>query len=232
MANRKFLVLYLVLPAVVVAQEPARTTVDRIVAERAAQTLLLESAMTDIRGSRDPDLIPFEWKMYWFLKSYGERAADLSNSLTSQEDLALKRAAESEESARTADNDFYVSSFVGYCAGVDTANAVAAAIDVLAELAAERQRSRYNALLANMSPTARAAVDGHLSAVAKGVSLLTGDNMKIATAAPELFKQHIRGACDAYIKGPPLPPSRSNSSMQTMQTTEDGPTAEVSVISE
>jgi hypothetical protein len=232
MSNRMFLVC-LALPGVVVAQVPDRTISQQSVAERAAQTLILESAASDIRGSREPDLVPFEWKMYWFLKTYEARADGLSGSLTFQEDLALKRAAQSEESARTADNDLYVSSFVGYCGGVDTTNAVdlATAIEALAEVVVERQRSRYNALLATMSAAARTSIDEHLSAVAKGVSLLTADNVKVATEAPELFKGHFRGACDAYINGPPAPPSGSNVSRQSTQTL-DGHAAELSVVSE
>jgi hypothetical protein len=233
MRNRTLFFLCLALPGVVTGQVRDSTVAQRLIEERAAETRILESASSEIRGSRDPDLVPFEWRMFWFLKQYDARAASLSASLSSQEDQALKRAVQSEETARATDNDLYVSSFVSYCGGVDGANAVelARALEALSDDVVERQRSRYTSLLATMSPAARTAIDGQLLDVAKTVSLSTADNVKVATEAPDLFKQHVRGACDAFVNGPPAPPSGSNVSRQTMRTT-DGQGAGLSVVSE
>jgi hypothetical protein len=122
------------------------------------------------------------------------------------EDALLQQAAALEDAARQTDAALYLSSLTPLCSSIGSreALALAAAVDAVVQVAADRQKARYRQILASLSkPTALAITEALTKNIAPGVSYSSGDNAIVAEYNPDFFKQNVQSECDAYLKGPP-----------------------------
>jgi hypothetical protein len=183
--------------------------------ERQRIDALYESSTRRIDGRKDPHLVPCYIRMWEFFNGYARFRKELEPHLTT-EDLAILDAfvqhrAEIMRKDEVESNDAWMA--IGARAENMSAVEIADALTALTAKTEAKQAARYRAVLDQLTPTGRSAVND-LAYINIRPQVTIHDELAIARADPAFYKMQIVESYKMIKAGtfPPVPPPRATGS--------------------